>query len=499
MLENFFPLYRYIRGIIIAVLPILLVLFSIGVRLPDAKLHKDTLKNSSFYTELSGEVKNYDPGFDPKNAFLSLVIASTVDQFASPGWLQNFSEQNIDLTSAWLRGDVEDWSFYIPSQDVSLAVNDKIDAKTKGFVDKYGSSVNTCTDTEEVELKNQGFDPNKTFCLPKSVKDGKQTLSSFFGYDQNNSKNKSLLDSLFKNGFWNGNIENFKFDSVFQSSSSDVYKWLKTIRGYFVGLRIIILPALLITILAIAFLILLSSKVGKKPLAELRRVLTYSAYSTIIISVCVILIIGGSAYLTSTIRLALLPGFSTAKIASIVTWQIVLFSFNIVSTAIYIATALFVISLILWVVDKIGFVRKIKLKNEKLATKPTNNIQNRTLDGQFQRATVAIDPATGQEFQNNDEVRNFEMPVVGIRPDYKSVTFNYDAIAAKNQTALPPAEPARVIEAVEPVITSVTYTDVTPPVAEVKNDDYDDYSEPPQSSTNSTEPPTPPKKNITWF
>jgi hypothetical protein len=508
MLQNFFPLYRYIRGIIIAILPILLVLFSISVRLPDAQLHKDTLLNSNFYNSLSTQIKSYEPGYDPKNAFLSLVIASTIDDFASPGWLQNITEKNIDLTTAWLRGDTEDWSFYLPSQDISLAVNDKIDAKTKDFVNQYGSSINTCSDTQANDLKTQGFDTTKDFCLPKSVLDGSQTLSSFFGYDVNSNKNQSVLDSLFKNGFFNGNTDNFSFSSTLGSSQSNIYNWIKTFRDYFVGFRKIILPLFGVLAVIILLLVLLAPRVGKKSLPELRRILTYSGYSTIIISVCVILVLGGAAYIISAVKVALFPGFGTDKISSILTWQMVLFSFNIVSLAIYIGVGFFVASLILWLVDKIGFLRKIKMKNEKLVTKPTNNLNNKTLDGQFQRATVSTDLQTGQEFQNNDIIENYEMPIVGIRPDYKSVTFNYDVLAKNQQTQTPHHQP-NIIDNDTQQVTSVTYTAVKPtPTDTTLNNPVDsDYTDNSESTTNTdpnptspTNPPTtPPKKNITWF
>jgi hypothetical protein len=435
MINNLYPIYRYLRSFLIAVIPVLLILFSITIRLPDAGMHKESLKNSSFYNDLSVELKTYEPGYDPKNAFTSLLFASTFSEYSSPGWLQTFFEKNIDLITSWLRDDSQNLSVFVPSQDIKLATNNKIDIETKEFAQKYYTNIPTCTETEAANLKNNGFEAEKNFCLPLAVKDGNQTLSQFFGFDFNSTNNQGLLNSVIKSDLSEKNTESFSFDSLFKSEESKtIYNWLTLIRNWFVFIRNNILFALLLCLAGIIAIMAIAHNMGKKALSELRKILVRSAATTFIIAFTIILVIGGASYLTSSVRLSFLPGFSVNKIASILTWQITLFSFNIVSTAIYIAITFILISVLSWFVDKIGLINQIKKKNQKLVVKKTNSSENKTLDGQFQRATFNPDPNKLSEFQNKDIAENFTMPF--IRSDYKSITFNYDALATKKDPSI---------------------------------------------------------------
>ncbi len=406
MKKSLSPLYKFLRGFTIATLPIILILFSISTNLPNAKLHKDTLKDSDFYQQLSGELKNYQPGYSSKNAFTQLIFASVAEELATPGWLQNLFEKNIDLTSAWLKGDDKNWNFYLPTQDVNLAVSKRIDQETKGFAEKYQTNISTCSTEEANKLKSQGFETNQNFCLPETVKTGSQSLTEFLAYNPNTPNNQNILDKLFKNDTFKDLNNTLKAEELVSQTQKNSFNIINQTRDYFVILRSIILPILAGYTILIIFLIFLAKSLERNQLAELRRILLFSGFSTITFALAIIVIIGGSSYLTSNLQLSILPGLSTAKIANIFSWQLARFSFNLVSTAVWIATGFFVLSIVLLLIDRASLFRKSKEKNSKLRPSSTRDIRkNPTLDGEFRRALEAEANPTNQ---NNQPVQNLQ-------------------------------------------------------------------------------------------
>jgi hypothetical protein len=487
MLQNLFPVYKYLRAVIIAVLPILIILFSINIGLTDAQLHKESLKNSNFYNDLSAEFKTFEPEFDSKNAFLSLVVASTVNDFASPGWIQNLAEKNIDQTTSWLRGDQENWNPYVPTQDINLAVTDKLDAKTREFSEKYQSNIPVCSESQENDLKQNGFKTDQNFCLPSTVKEGTQSLSEFFAFDKN-STNQNFFDTIFKSSL----------ADVLVNEDQNWYKWFNSLRNYFVWQRNIIPGLLALVIVAIGLLILIAKAMGKKPLNELRSILIYTGYSILLLSTTIILVVGGGSYLTSSFGLQFLPSFSTPKFVSILSWQITMFSFNILSLAIYTALILFLSGLVTWFLAKLGFLKFIKVKNQKLVANPLHrNAQNKTLDGQFKESNLLPNRSSVANFQNLDIAENFEMPTAKTS---QNNTFNIDvlsqtpnATSTLTQNIVPTVYQSQ--ESSESLTIANDYTEEkAPEVATSPTSPEPTQINPSQPGKNDL-----PKKPLTWF
>ncbi|MEM1312868.1 MAG: hypothetical protein AAGF07_05410 [Patescibacteria group bacterium] len=415
MFQPLAPVYKYLRGIVVGIFPLLIVLYSISLVLTNPNIHKDTLKSLNFYNDLSLEVQSYDPGFDEQNAFIGLIISSTIDSYASPGWIQNFSEQNIDNTTQWLKGERDNWNLYVPTQDVNLAVTDNLNSKVQEFSSEYSSQITVCDETKLEDLKQNGFDTDRDFCLPETVKSGEQTLSEFFEFTQDSSE-KSFLNTVLQSDLSRSiaNKDNSWYDSF------------NRLRDYFVIVSSILPVLIFVLFIALCVLLWLAKGAKLNPFTELQKALVSVAYGILLLSAGVILAIGGSSYLTSGFGFRLLTGFDTPRIGSILSWQFVLFSFNLVSLALYTALALFVLSILVWFLSRLNFFKSVKVKNQKLATvNSLDNSNNYTLDGQFRKTTSEPDISSASEFQNWSTLENFEMPDA---ERLAKKPFNYDAL-----------------------------------------------------------------------
>jgi hypothetical protein len=413
------PAYRFLRGILLFFLPIFIVLFSISMSLGNAQLHKNTLKNSNFYPDLSSEIKAENGEYDSKNGVLQILVRASVGELATPGWLQFLTEKNIDLTTKWLNGEKDDWSFYLPTDEINLSLTKNIDAQVKNLNKENGDQIKVCSDDVEESIKKEGYYLGTELCLPKEVKSGNKSLTEFLGVNSSSPNDKKLLNTVVRKNSLTTLSNNFNLSdqSIFDNNWVNTINQLKSVRDFYLKLKVAIYIGLasLFGILLIA--LLLYKLQNQNVIRELRKILWIASTNTLFTSLGVVLIIGGSSYLTSSLNKLLLPGLGTSKIISLLTWEILRFSFNLVSLAILIAAAMLGLNLILLFLEKILHEQTAKNKNAVLVENSLrrNDATNPTLDGQFhsiiqeKKATTQTKhtPLEYSEFQNPNSTNTF--------------------------------------------------------------------------------------------
>lgn len=415
--------YRFLRGLVLFCLPILIILFSISTNLGNAQLHKNTLKNSNFYQDLSSEIKSVNASYDSKSTFLLILVQTSLNELATPGWLQFLSEKNIDLTTQWLNGDKQDWTFYLPTDEIDLALTKKIDSQVNLVNKEHGDKVEVCSDSVEASIKKEGYDLDKQFCLPKDVKKGNQSLTDFIGFNGISPSNKKILNSIVRKNTLNTYANNFNLNdnSIFDSNWVNIVSQIKTGRDNYVKLKKLIPIGIGIILGALILALILYRIQSQNVIRELRKILWISSTNTIFTSLAIVLIIGGSSYLTSSINKILLPGLTTSKIINLLTWELLKFSFNLVSLAILIAASMLILNLVLLVLEKILHENKAKNRNAAFVENSLkkNSVQNPTLDGQFKSVVEQKKLATynmpSQDYNNfqtqNSGLVNFNTPM----------------------------------------------------------------------------------------
>lgn len=409
--------YRFLRGLVLFCLPILIILFSISTNLGNAQLHKNTLKNSNFYQDLSNEIKSINASYDSKSTFLLILVQTSLNELATPGWLQFLSEKNIDLTTEWLNGDKQDWTFYLPTDEIDLVLTKKINSQVNLVNKEYGDKVEVCSDSVEASIKKEGYDLDKQFCLPKDVKKGNQSLTDFIGFNGMSPSNKNILNSIVRKNTLSTYANNFNLNdnSIFNSNWVNTVNQIKTGRDNYLKLKKLI-PIAIGIILGTLILALIIYRIqSQNVIRELRKILWISSTNTIFTSLAIVLIVGGSSYLTSGVNKILLPGLATSKIINLLTWEILKFSFNLISLAILIAASMLILNLILLILEKMLHENKVKTRNAALVENSLkkNSAQNTTLDGQFKSVIEQKKLATHNlldqpKLDNTENWSNFE-------------------------------------------------------------------------------------------
>ena len=416
MTKNSF-LHKIIYRFGVWITPIVLILTSIFINLPNSNLHKKTLRNSDFYSNLSQEITrdNLKPT-DINKGFSSILFAAVLSDIANPGWLQNFFEENIDLITTWLTDNKQtsDLILYIPAQEIEIAIANKINEKTAKASKDFGDQIPTCKPEEETKIKREGFNLDQNLCLPESVKSGKQTLLQFLNIDENNVERSDVLNKLINNNVLNNFNENFRANQILSLTPAqrNFFNFMNNLRRVFLWLGRL-LPFLLLAclILLVIDLFLAKNLEHKKLSYEIRRYFYAVAIGTISTSVLIILIMGGFIYLNSWIQSILIPGLENSTVTTLFAIEGVKFAFNIISLAVWISIGLIVFNLILKFLEVSGFLSDVKKKNEKLQKRISSIDKNPTLDGEFQRLRQEQDQnikgRVSDTLENSNSVNNF--------------------------------------------------------------------------------------------
>ena len=377
-------LQNFIQGIIVAILPLLVVGFSIAFTLPQASIHKDSLNQENFYQKLNDQLKkNYSEAPNSSQALGFIVIGPVVNKLVSPDWLKNISETNIDYIARWLHGDSNVLNFYLPTSEVEAAVRDGLNQQADKIVTNKSMDIPECTAEELNKLKSEGYDTSKPFCLPAEVKSGQKKLGDVLNITGQNGFNS--LDNVLKNNPISSLSNQVRAESVISNTNQEGLSRLNWVRDRLIDFRgkILLFSAVFAILLAVD--VVLVGLSNKKILAHLRKLSWF--LSTSILGLCIfwLLVTGGFSYLGSSLNLLFLPGFATSEIMNLLAWNLVRLSFNLILPALFIALGLFLANVIGLIMDKLGIFNNVKIKNKKLqksASLPhlgqssSNNVQN---------------------------------------------------------------------------------------------------------------------------
>jgi len=392
-------LFRICKTIVVILAPLIIVLSSILLTLPNASVHKNSLKNSDFYNKLSQELKNTNSDFDLKNGFLNILVLSSIKDLASPGWLQNLAEKNIDLTSKWLGGENSDWTFYLPTQDLNNSVQKNIDQQTKEISTK--NTIPVCSKAVSEGIKREGFDLNKELCLPEEVSKGQTTLTDYLGFKDSPKKQQDALSTIVKNNSIDSQTESFKVKDNALETNLDTVRIVNKLRDNFLYIRSFV-PFLLSGLLALTLITLVLARLaGKKLLKEIRGLLWVIATSTFVTVICVLCFFGVSSYLTSSLNNLLLPGIASSQVINLVLLQFIRFIFDLLYIALVIIGAMIGINLVTLLIEKILNSRHVEKKNTRLQGWSGDPKQTQTLDGHFKKEPRDIYP--GSPVTSQDE------------------------------------------------------------------------------------------------
>jgi hypothetical protein len=360
------PLQRLISRLLIWVAPVLLILISIFINLPNNQLHKETLAKSDFYNKLSSQLQQSEvKAQDGQVSFGSVLYASVLRDVASPGWLQNLFEQNIDNTTKWLKGENDELVLYLPSKDIELAASKQLDNKVKELSENSAIDIETCTQGQIDTIEREGFALNSQVCLPESVKNGEQTLTEFLDINEQAVETGEFFSSLIRNSPFNTFTNNYKPGEL-PRYSDGLIGLLNQARDLFISGQKAIPFVLMGLIMAFALQLVLARFANRKVLSELRKTLFYTSLGIFSLSGAVILTIGGSVYFTSYLQELFLPGIQVNELTQVVSFEAVKFAFNLISYAFWLAVGMITANFILQYGEVSGFFANTEEKNQLL-------------------------------------------------------------------------------------------------------------------------------------
>lgn len=405
-------IYSIISKFTVFITPFILVVFSLTINLTNSGLHKATLKNSDFYNKLSNELQSFElKSGDIQKGFSSILVSSVIKDLASPGWLQNLFEKNIDASSKWLSGETADLGLYTPTKEIETTVAKTLDDKVNKVKQDFGPDILTCTADQSETIKRQGYNLDTQFCLPEQVKSGSQKLTEFMNLSDKDTQNSEFLDKLITNNSLNSfsdtvNVKQLPASNPIRSS---FFESLNRVRGgyiFLISIQWYILVSVLILFLISA---ILANFTGKRLLKFVKKFLWESATGTIVLVALIILSLGGSAYLTSFAQTLLLPGLGSSQLTNLITFEIVKFIFNVLSVAVLFAVGFFILFGIILALEKVGILNRFNKTNKKIQENQKPEIkENKTFDGEFQNSLF-----------NNLKTKNnlFEKSEAGIKED----------------------------------------------------------------------------------
>lgn len=374
------------------IVPVILVIFSLSINLTNASLHKNTLKNSDFYNKLSNQLQTSElKTEDIQKGFSSIIISSVIKDLASPGWLQNLFEKNIDGTSKWLSGETDDLGVYVPSKEIETSVSKSLDSKVNEVKEKFGGDITTCNTEQSQSIKRQGFSLSNQFCLPQEVKSGNQSLTEFIGLSDKDTQNSEFLDKLITGNNLNPFSDTINAKELPSTNpiKSTFFDGLNRVRGGFIFLTGIRFYLIGLVAVLFALSLILARFADRNVLKDAKRFLWRSATGTIVLVALIILTLGGSIYLTSFAQNLLLPGIATDQLVNLITFEVIKFIFNVFSLAVFIAIGFFALFGGIILLEKVGILNKFSKTNKKIQESSKPEIKsNPTFDGQFQNVLL---------------------------------------------------------------------------------------------------------------
>jgi hypothetical protein len=414
-------LYKLVHNIVVWVAPILLVLTSIVLALPQAQLHKSTLASGDFYPKLSAEL-NPENNSDYALNLQSIVLRSVFEGLANETWLKDVFERNVDQIVGWLDGDNENLELYLPNDQIEENIKSNINDQVSTLIEQKGSEIKPCNEFDSNNIREIGFRLNGDFCLPPSVLSGQENLLSYMGLDDDNINN-NFLDSFFRNNqLKDDTISPTRLDN--ENNIAVVLTYLGYIRDFNLAVKNNLLVIWLVFLILVSASIILSRYSGKTYLGQLQRLTIIIGINTISICVFLLLIIGGTNYLTNSISGLIFPGIISSELNNLIILKVLHISFNFLLFALVTSVVLIGIRIAISVMKSSGVIANKTHKNNKIASHLPNIDKNYTHDGQFKKELNQKIPEFSESQSNSDT--NFSEPSTPTLSDYpKDQSYKY--------------------------------------------------------------------------
>lgn len=374
-------LYRLTNTVLLWILPVLLLITSITLIIPNSSLHKSLISYDGFYSKLSSQLQGSSS--KDESRIESVILRSALKDVATESWLQNITETNIDNFVRWLNGDSDSWEVYMPPQDVKKSVANNIDAQVDSLLDKDSQSIRACNESEIEDLKSKGISFGSPFCLPPNVITGEESLTEFLGIDKS-TDTETYLNSLISNNPLNG--ESIPVSSLYPQSPS--IKVIGTIRNSYLWFRQALIFVWIICLALLTAHLLIAKASNRTIIGEIKKILLIAGINTIILCFLALLIIGGTNLFSSQLVEFLFPGLAINEIKNLVLVRVILVTAGLLQIAI-IGGIVMVLSHFALGLLKRTLLNNTEKKNKKLSLTQTNIDKNLTHDGQFKRELLS--------------------------------------------------------------------------------------------------------------
>jgi hypothetical protein len=375
-------LYRITHTILIWIFPVLLILTSFVIMVPQVSQHKAAVAYGGFYTELSNTLQN--PPNQEEYSTETVVLRAAFEDLATPEWLENIVNTNIDNFVEWVLGDAGTWEVFIPTQDVQENVARTVDNEVEQILDDSSSQIQPCDSERSQNIRRNGLSFDEGFCLPPSVISGEETLTEFMGINDEELSESFFSSFLAQNPFTS---ENLSVDQVFPDS--ELVGFFDGVRSAYQWLSENLWIIWLVFFGFIAGHLMIAKASDKTFLGQTQRILLLTGTNTLILSLVIILFVAGGNYISSSLVRFLLPGLVINQIQNMILLRVVLVVAGLMQLAIITSIVFIVARVALSVLKNMGIIGNVKEKNKRLTNTQTNLKKNPTLDGEFRRKVLS--------------------------------------------------------------------------------------------------------------
>ncbi len=386
-----------IFNLLVLIVPLLIVIYSISYQSGQVDTYQKPIANAELHNNISQEVNTSDYNFaDSKSVITNIITSAILEDIATKEWVDNLTEENIELFTQWWNNDKDDMYVYFAAEQTANKLVENIDSKVDEMAMSHG--VQVCEQSQIDEIKRVGFDDQSSFCLPETVINGQTTLSQYFDFTPAN-----IYGEMFHTSPINTNQELFLVSSFADNNITEFLtnrlEDIKNIKNWIVGM---FWYTVIATILAILALVLIAKIRGKSIIKEMSRLFQRLGFVTLLITSIIFGIAWASSYITKLSDA--LSDDIQEKIIGIITS----IGFNLVSIAFWIGFWMTFASIVMWFVKRF-FLRNINTKNKKIKKHVQNLDQanSTAFDGEFKKA-VAQDNPTKYIIEDNVTKENFE-------------------------------------------------------------------------------------------
>ena len=365
-------LHTILRNIILYFGPLVLIFYSISVGVPNTEAHKQSFIRNDFYNKISVELQQLDveqmqeenPNFLQEQGvkIYDTLVWNTIGQtLATPEWLQDVTETNLDRFGLWINGESDEFAIYLPEEEINKTLEENL-AKEQAKLDTENTDIRTCTEEEERLISEGKVRELESGCLPQSVKDGTANVTGFltdqFNKLRNTQQFQDLENVIREEGGKAGEEVLNKLDETkteyipsdyLQPLTSQVGEatndWQKLpirLRNGFLWLKDMIWLIVLLYALVLIAMAIVSPLFGKNLIEEFGSIAKNLGLNTTFAVLTTLIVSAVTIFISSFIRESVLPGLDQANIVQEISWQMLWLTFSVLSTALYAGIILYV-------------------------------------------------------------------------------------------------------------------------------------------------------------